>query len=189
MLDPTWYGVKSIVLAAIEVDLASICASVPVFWPMLTQSLNKIFVTQEVHVVHQHRRLSGEEHGEDGDDFELRVSESGASTHHMHSHKGSESSLNLVHAKHGAHSPQLSTTKAVPLTAPQNAHYSDKYVASRVAPLGLNNDVASSEAEIRSHGQKGFKKEQERFGGTLQYQQQQQQQQHIQPQPKSFFED
>ena len=182
MLDPTWYGVKSVVLAAIEVDLASICASVPVFWPMITQSLNKIFVTQEVHVVHQHRRLSGEESGEQ-DDFELRVSESGASAHHLHSRKGSESSLNLVRAKHSQ----------APLVQSQNAHYNDKYVASHVAPLGLRKDAAS-EAEIRSHGQEGFRKEQERFGGTLQYQHQPPQQLHQQPQdaklqPKSFFED
>ena len=181
MLDPTWYGVKSIVLAAIEVVLASICASVPVFWPMITQSLNKIFVTQEVHVVHQHRRLSGED-GE-RDDFELRVSESGESTRHMHSRKISESSLNLVRAKHSQ----------APLIQPPNAHYNDKYVVSRVAPLGLRNE-AGSEAEIRSHGQQGFREEQERFGGTLQYQysppqQSHQQQQNAKLQPKSFFED
>ncbi|KAI1655779.1 hypothetical protein F4813DRAFT_366289 [Daldinia decipiens] len=59
VLDPTWYGPKSIILAALEVDLASICASIPTFWPALTHALlNNIFITQEVHVTHQHRRLS-----------------------------------------------------------------------------------------------------------------------------------
>ncbi|KAI0850189.1 hypothetical protein F5Y00DRAFT_268641 [Daldinia vernicosa] len=77
VLDPTWYGPKSIILAALEVDLASICASIPTFWPTLTHAfLNKIFVTQEVHITHQHRRLSSShfdpqpsflEHGRGGD--------------------------------------------------------------------------------------------------------------------------
>ncbi|KAF3070988.1 putative integral membrane protein [Daldinia childiae] len=59
VLDPTWYGPKSIILAALEVDLASICASIPTFWPALTHAfLNTIFITQEVHITHQHRRLS-----------------------------------------------------------------------------------------------------------------------------------
>lgn len=45
-----------------------------------------------------------------------------------------------------------------------NQHYSDKYVASRVAPLGDCNSNISASNEIKSDGQKGFKKEQERFG-------------------------
>ena len=39
----------------LEVDAASICASVPVFWPVLTQQLGKIFVTKEFAVVHEER--------------------------------------------------------------------------------------------------------------------------------------
>ncbi|KAH8156639.1 hypothetical protein CIB48_g11606, partial [Xylaria polymorpha] len=69
VIDPTFYGPQSIVLAALEVDLASIVASIPVFWPMLTQSWGAIFVTQEVLVTRHHRRLSGEEH-----QFELQRS-------------------------------------------------------------------------------------------------------------------
>ncbi|GAP83868.2 putative integral membrane protein [Rosellinia necatrix] len=70
VVDPTFYGPQSIVLAALEVDLASIVASVPVFWPLLTHSWGAIFVTQEVHVTHHHRRLSGRG-GERG--FELHT--------------------------------------------------------------------------------------------------------------------
>lgn len=191
-MDPTWYGPKSIVLAAIEVNLATVCASVPVFWPMITQGLGKIFVTQEVHVVHQHRRLSGEERcqrgyggggviagsdicGEDDDHdhYELRVSESGTTSH---SRGGSESSLTLVRSKTGGGATVLTKQQrevgAPPIPAlvhsshHHNQHYSDKYVASRVAPLGLHHhqsDISASN-EIKSDGQKGFKKEQERFG-------------------------
>lgn len=190
--DPTWYGPKSIVLATIEVNLASICASIPVFWPILSQSLNKIFVTQEVHVVHQHRRLSGGEHDhrqcgylDEGegcaaeDHYELRASESGTTSH---SRAGSESSLNLFRAKSGASVlTKLQREKerdrnhhnhypAPPMPTlhhnhhHHNQHYSDKYVASRVAPLGDCNSNISASNEIKSDGQKGFKKEQERFG-------------------------
>lgn len=194
--DPTWYGPKSIVLATIEVNLASICASIPVFWPILSQSLNKIFVTQEVHVVHQHRRLSGGEHDhrqcgylDEGegcaaeDHYELRASESGTTSH---SRAGSESSLNLFRAKSGAsvltklqrekerdrnhHNHNHNHYPAPPMPTlhhnhhHHNQHYSDKYVASRVAPLGDCNSNISASNEIKSDGQKGFKKEQERFG-------------------------
>ncbi|KAI2625475.1 hypothetical protein GGS21DRAFT_303671 [Xylaria nigripes] len=77
IIDPTFYGPQSIVLASVEVDLASIVASIPVFWPMLTETWGGIFVTQEILVTHHHRRLSGED-----DRFELRtnVSSSGPSS-------------------------------------------------------------------------------------------------------------
>ncbi|RYP08372.1 hypothetical protein DL764_001941 [Monosporascus ibericus] len=173
VLDPTWYGPKSIVLAAIEVNLASICASIPVFWPMISQALSmraaNIFVTQEVHVVHQHRRLSrgcdgrGDDGYDDGNDdgdrggcYELRASESGTGAAHSR-----ESSLNLVRSSTSHNRPNPSTTAA---------HYSDKYVANLVTPLGLQKDIAV-EAEIKSDGQEGFEREQQRhFGrsGTLQ---------------------
>jgi len=45
--DPTWYGPKSILLIVLEVNIASICASVPIFWPVLAPYLGSIFVTRE----------------------------------------------------------------------------------------------------------------------------------------------
>ncbi|KAI0390073.1 hypothetical protein F5Y17DRAFT_462125 [Xylariaceae sp. FL0594] len=73
VIDPTFYGPLAVVLACLEIDLASIVASVPVFWPyMVTQHWGKmIFVTQEVHVTRHHRRLSGSE--ENMDNFELHA--------------------------------------------------------------------------------------------------------------------
>ncbi|KAI0130512.1 hypothetical protein BJ170DRAFT_317134 [Xylariales sp. AK1849] len=53
--DPTWYSPISSILSAVEVDIASICASVPVFWPVLTNSLGEIFVTKEIQVIHEDR--------------------------------------------------------------------------------------------------------------------------------------
>ncbi|KAJ9156384.1 Integral membrane protein [Pleurostoma richardsiae] len=57
-LDPSWYGSVPIVLAALEVDLALICASLPVFWPVVQSSLGRIFVTREVNVTREDRRYS-----------------------------------------------------------------------------------------------------------------------------------
>ncbi|KAK3314111.1 hypothetical protein B0H66DRAFT_483566 [Apodospora peruviana] len=45
--DPTWYGPKSILLMVLELNVASICASVPIFWPVLRPYLGGIFVTRE----------------------------------------------------------------------------------------------------------------------------------------------
>ncbi len=54
-VDPTWYAPITIVLAALEVNMASICASVPVFWPVIEQQFGKIFITQEVKVTSEER--------------------------------------------------------------------------------------------------------------------------------------
>lgn len=62
--DPSWYSPISIILSAAEVDIASICASIPVFWPVLTDSIGDIFVTKEVQIIHEER----------GDEFELHCS-------------------------------------------------------------------------------------------------------------------
>lgn len=133
VLDPTWYGPKSIVLAAIEVDLASICASVPVFWPVLTESFGKIFVTQEVHVTHTHRRLSGE------DGYELRRPDeldfgggghggSGSVTPGgHHSRLGSEASLSKPGSRQMMRHYSSHTS----------VHDADKQMVNNVTPLGV----------------------------------------------------
>ncbi|KAK2614736.1 hypothetical protein N8I77_001541 [Diaporthe amygdali] len=78
--DPTWYGPTPIVLAALEVDVATICAALPVFWPVLSQiDMSQILVTHEVKVTLEHRRLStgGTENDPDDDGIELQRSKSG----------------------------------------------------------------------------------------------------------------
>jgi hypothetical protein len=52
--------------------VTSICASVPVFWPLITDSIGDIFVTKEVQIIHE----------DPGDEVELRPSrrESGGGT-------------------------------------------------------------------------------------------------------------
>lgn len=48
--DPTWYGSSPIVLSALEAYLATLCASLPVFWPIVKDALasKRIVVTHEV---------------------------------------------------------------------------------------------------------------------------------------------
>ncbi|KAH8669128.1 hypothetical protein BX600DRAFT_497070 [Xylariales sp. PMI_506] len=53
--DPTWYAPVTVLLSTIELDLASMCASLPVFWPVLTDTLGEIFVTKEVQVIYEDR--------------------------------------------------------------------------------------------------------------------------------------
>lgn len=82
--DPTWYGATPIVLATLEVDVAVVCAALPVFWPVLcNMHLNQILVTREVKVTLEDRRRSTEgamarASNDQGDDsIELGRSESG----------------------------------------------------------------------------------------------------------------
>jgi hypothetical protein len=44
------------ILASLEIDFAIICASIPIFWPLIVKALPQIFVTKEVRVTH-HQRL------------------------------------------------------------------------------------------------------------------------------------
>ncbi|KAJ4351736.1 uncharacterized protein N0V89_007079 [Didymosphaeria variabile] len=55
-LDFTWWYPLTMILASLEIDFAIICASIPIFWPLIATALPQIFVTQEVRVTH-HRRL------------------------------------------------------------------------------------------------------------------------------------
>ncbi|KAH7018243.1 uncharacterized protein B0I36DRAFT_388492 [Microdochium trichocladiopsis] len=54
--DPTWYAPVTFVLAAVEVDIAAICASIPIFWPVIsTLQWGKIFITHEIRVTREDR--------------------------------------------------------------------------------------------------------------------------------------
>ena len=48
--DPTWYGPLSLLLIVLEINIASICASVPIFWPVIAPYFGAIFVTREFSV-------------------------------------------------------------------------------------------------------------------------------------------
>ncbi|KAH8753870.1 hypothetical protein F5883DRAFT_688902 [Diaporthe sp. PMI_573] len=76
--DPTWYGTTPIVLSSMEVDLAAICASLPVFWPVIQKSIGSvIIVTHEVKITREQRRTGDESAGQAGNDnVELRRQQS-----------------------------------------------------------------------------------------------------------------
>ena len=42
-----------IILSCLEIDLAIICASMPIFWPIIEKSLAAIFVSYEVNVTEE----------------------------------------------------------------------------------------------------------------------------------------
>lgn len=71
--DPSWYAATPILLSTMEVDLATVCASLPVFWPVLKKTLGPyIMVTHEVKITHESRQLEGDSHK---DTMELQNSE------------------------------------------------------------------------------------------------------------------
>jgi hypothetical protein len=83
--DPTWYGSISIILAVLEVDCAAICASIPIFWPVLEAKWGTIFITQEIKITREDRYLDDEDHasshhGRTGSEVELKRAESNHST-------------------------------------------------------------------------------------------------------------
>ncbi|KAK0634100.1 hypothetical protein B0T14DRAFT_599211 [Immersiella caudata] len=52
--DPPWDNPTAMGLASYEVHLAAVCAALPVLWPVLRDTWNRIFVTREVTVTHEH---------------------------------------------------------------------------------------------------------------------------------------
>ncbi|CAJ2503568.1 Uu.00g109620.m01.CDS01 [Anthostomella pinea] len=109
--DPTWYGPIIYLLAVLEVDAAAVCASVPIFWPVLTVQWGKIFVTQEVAITHETRYGYDDHHNHDDEDGLRRGT--------THSRTGSE--LEIISGKGSR------------LNDP--GHYQDSYILSQVDPL------------------------------------------------------
>ncbi|KAI1765835.1 hypothetical protein GGR53DRAFT_245425 [Hypoxylon sp. FL1150] len=163
VLDVTWYGPTSIILAALEVDLASICASIPTFWPSLQQRLlgmNNIFVTQEVHITHHHRRISSDE-----DDGVHKGSTTTTTTRYelqpTHSRTDSAASLGDVSIA------RVASNKSSSVQANSRRYDDDDDfrfgfgLGGAAVPSSIKE--MSVEAQVQSEGQKGFEREQERL--------------------------
>ena len=56
--DPTWYAPTAAALACLEVHLATMCAALPIFWPVLERKWNHINVTYTVSVAQEEGCLS-----------------------------------------------------------------------------------------------------------------------------------
>lgn len=84
--DFTWWTPISIVLSCLEISLAIMCASMPIFWPIIEQSFSAIFISHDIHVVEtraEDRGLAYElEHTKSQGQQSLRSS-SGTSTHEL----------------------------------------------------------------------------------------------------------
>lgn len=104
-----WYGPLSIVLSAVEVDLAMVASSVPIFWPVLRQRFPGIFVTKEVEVTREVRRL---ESVELEDDMEMEPD--------RRSRVGSEASLRQENVNQGGGA---------------GGRYMDEFIVNQVDPL------------------------------------------------------
>lgn len=115
--DPTWYGPITIILAVLEVDSASICASVPVFWPVLSKQLGKIFVTREFAVTREDRL-----------DYETINS-----PRTIRSNFGSEVELQ---SEKGTAASRLGKPGA------KDGHYDDAFIMSQVNPLAKTSHAA-----------------------------------------------
>jgi hypothetical protein len=61
--DQSWYSSMTGALACLEVHLASVCAALPVFWPVLTKIWG-IFVTTEVRVTREFGQMQPKTHRE-----------------------------------------------------------------------------------------------------------------------------
>ncbi|KAH6639686.1 hypothetical protein C7974DRAFT_136906 [Boeremia exigua] len=84
--DFTWWAPVSIVLSCLEIDLAIISASIPIFWPVIQKSFSAIFVSHQIEVietrVEDHGLAYELEHSKSRSDASVNSS-SGTSTHEL----------------------------------------------------------------------------------------------------------
>lgn len=146
--DPTWYGPITMLLAVLEVDAAAVCASVPIFWPVLSNKLGGIFVTQEIEIRRETRffQMDDEESGNGGGGGAVMMTQQGHmdrnhSRQQSHSRTGSEAELK----QHESDSKQ-------PLS------YQGSYSMKSMDPLTLppleDPSLNAHEATVRTEGKK-----------------------------------
>ncbi|KFH44420.1 hypothetical protein ACRE_047550 [Hapsidospora chrysogenum ATCC 11550] len=111
--DPTWYGPSLCLLGMLEVNIACIGASVPVFWPVFRNKLDAIFVTHEINVSVADRS---------SDDMHLQPQRSES----LYSHDESDGNARLYRDRSGGGGGPGSRGAA---------HYNDTYVMDQVDPL------------------------------------------------------
>lgn len=76
-LDFSWWAPPMVILAALEVNIAILAVSCPVFWPVLEQTFCGIVVEREVRVTSHHQTTGAEFGSLDSADV-YRKSESGS---------------------------------------------------------------------------------------------------------------
>ncbi|KAF1975955.1 hypothetical protein BU23DRAFT_502511 [Bimuria novae-zelandiae CBS 107.79] len=137
-IDFTWWSPISIILSCLEIDIAIMCASMPIFWPVIETSFAAIFVTHEVHITEQPRYSAGNlglayelEHG---DAMRDRASIKSGST--------SRESLVMTRELSGKQGEGDGTAVRV------GERYRDPYLAAHVDPF--RDGVVDSELGVRT---------------------------------------
>lgn len=127
--DPTWYAPISIILAVLEIDAASICASIPIFWPVLESQWGHIFVTQEIKITREER------YAHDDDEAALASATSHSRTNSESEFKGENNIGKRL-----------------------ENHYQDSYMMKFVDPLRSPTSLPTVEAMVRSESVKRGKR-------------------------------
>lgn len=86
LVDSTYYAPDTVLLSSLEVNLASICASVPIFWPLLRQQVFRILVTKEVEITRDDRdERAGDDSDDEDDPAKIKNQESNGPGHYDNS--------------------------------------------------------------------------------------------------------
>ena len=133
--DPTWYGPISLLLGVLEVNVSSLCASVPIFWPVISPYLGTIFVTREIDIQIQHAFHDHDHEAMIADDSKS-LSKATTESHYGHNRGESETELNVL----GGGERNVTGTS--------NSHYSNDYVTGQVDPL--RQDGPAPKSVVRS---------------------------------------
>jgi hypothetical protein len=115
VLDPTWNEPGPTLLSFVEVYVAAICASTPVFWPVISQQLTKIFVMYEFKVSSEARHRD--------DEVELAHTESWPA--------GTKS----TNSSEDFRSPESRSGGNNPSNTSKPSHYTDDYIQHQVNPF------------------------------------------------------
>ncbi|CAI6337986.1 unnamed protein product [Periconia digitata] len=137
-IDFTWWAPHALLLSCLEIDLAIMVASMPVFWPVMESSFSAIFVTHEVHIT-EHRRLE--------DDDELYELEEGkVAERKMSIRKGSLKSDSGNSREELTREP--SNERKVEGVSD---HYKDPYNIAQVDPFGVEATAGVIGVETNAH--------------------------------------
>jgi hypothetical protein len=123
--DISWNAPLSILLAALEISVALISASIPVFWPVLVAlRVGEILLVREVKVTAETRHRDAEL-----DDLTVlsRTSSCGDSEQSLQCDRSERDKIDRAYVRHSSSKTPLTT---------EEAYYSDQYVATQVTPLG-----------------------------------------------------
>ncbi|KAI1100036.1 hypothetical protein F4804DRAFT_345056 [Jackrogersella minutella] len=136
--DPTWYGAISILLGSVEANIASICASVPIFWPSLKARLDQIFVTREITITLNRRSTRFSDDA--GDTIELQRTAS----------ENRDNKWSRCPSRAGSESSETMLAELAP-AAKRTQHYMDDFILDQADPLRKRGAFVV-ESEIKSGG-------------------------------------